>query len=146
MREETRDCLRPWDENDSQILSAAMRWGLRRRNAVGLTTRRVVHRARRDDEEIAFDAPEAGYVVTQALEQLMFEANYSDRPAATAKLGQAAGLYLECPSMPPALSVRTERVATRAVRKYGMAAQWHRALAVASGNKYGTGEGEGRHE
>lgn len=131
MREETADCIRPWDERDAALIAAAMRWARSKPPAAARNTLAVCGRARRGDDEVALDSDEAFFVVVPAAERLILEANLATPSECEAKLAPLCSLWSRRQAMSPCLRSRFERVVHRGVEKRGLRRQWERALAVA---------------
>lgn len=140
MREETADCIRPWDERDSALVAAAERWARGKPPAAARNTLAVCDRARRGDDEIALDSDEAFFVVVPAAERLILEAAFANPSEREARLILLCSLWSRRQAMSPRLRPRFESVVARGIEKRGLGRQWERALAVSRYRGGVTGE------
>lgn len=132
MREETDDCIRPWNEGDAALISAALRWVNSKRPSASRNTRAVCERAVRRDDEIPLRSPEAYYVVIPAAERLILEAGVPEASSAERreKLSAVARLYARRGSMSPQVAARLESAVGHGIAKRGLIPQWNRVLAA----------------
>lgn len=130
MREETADCIRPWDERGCALISAAERWARSKPPEAARNTLAVCGRARRSDDEIALDSDEAFFVVVPAAERLLLEAAFANPAVRETRLILLCSLWSRRQAMSPRLRSRLESVVARGVEKRGLGQQWEGVLAV----------------
>lgn len=141
MKETDGDCIRPWDEADAELISAALRWARSKAPSSARNTLAVCERAVRRDDEIPLGAPEAYYVVVPAAERLIMEAAdpLARQEERRGRLSLVAGMYVRREGMDSRLAARLENVVAHGVEKRGLRRQWERFLAAAQARRAAAG-------